>query len=122
MSAKCECGCGQASAATTRLRKAECDECGYVIRVTREWIARGLPLCPCGEPLALRCLEDRCCLPGDAGQAAGLEAWGKAAESERRSMNARKAARLRRRCKCCPRWTARGELYCPDHTSEGMPF
>lgn len=37
---------------TTRLVKAECGGCGYVIRVTRKWIDEaGLPICPtCEEP------------------------------------------------------------------------
>ena len=30
--------------------KAECPECGYIIRVTQKWIDdAGLPTCPCGE-------------------------------------------------------------------------
>ncbi len=34
---------------STRLVKAECPECGYVIRTTRKWIDEaGLPTCPCG--------------------------------------------------------------------------
>ena len=34
---------------TTRMVKAECPECGYVIRTTRKWIDEaGLPVCPCG--------------------------------------------------------------------------
>jgi hypothetical protein len=34
----------------TRLLKAECGECGYIIRVTQKWIDdAGLPTCPCGE-------------------------------------------------------------------------
>ena len=31
---------------TTRMIKAECPECGYIIRTTRKWAAFGLPLCP----------------------------------------------------------------------------
>jgi hypothetical protein len=35
---------------STRLIKAECPGCGYVIRTTRKWIDEaGLPTCPCGE-------------------------------------------------------------------------
>jgi hypothetical protein len=59
MRAKCQCGCGQAPSSTCRERKAECRGCGYVIRVTHKWIATGLPMCPCGEQLECRCLEDR---------------------------------------------------------------
>jgi hypothetical protein len=36
------------SSSTTRLRKAECARCGYVIRVARSWLGRGLPTCACG--------------------------------------------------------------------------
>lgn len=35
---------------STRLVKAECPGCGYVIRTTRKWIEEaGLPTCPCGQ-------------------------------------------------------------------------
>jgi len=34
---------------TTRLIKAECKACGYVIRTSRKWIEEiGLPICKCG--------------------------------------------------------------------------
>ena len=34
---------------STRLVRAECPGCGYVIRTTRKWIEEaGLPTCPCG--------------------------------------------------------------------------
>ena len=36
---------------TCRLRKAQCPDCGYVIRVTRSWMLQGLPVCPCGGRL-----------------------------------------------------------------------
>ena len=31
---------------TTRMIKAECPECGYIIRTTQKWAKVGLPLCP----------------------------------------------------------------------------
>src|SRR6058998_2612709 len=68
---KCLCGCGQAPSSTCRLRKAECRGCGYVIRLTREWIARGLPVCPCGEQMECRCLEDRM-IAGDVSALSGM--------------------------------------------------
>jgi hypothetical protein len=37
----------------TRLLKAGCPECGYVVRVTRKWADVGLPTCPCRNPMAL---------------------------------------------------------------------
>ena len=37
----------------TRLLKAACSECGYTVRVTRTWLAKGSPLCPCNcKPMA----------------------------------------------------------------------
>lgn len=71
--AKCPCGCGQAPADTTRLRKASCG-CGYVIRLSRECIGRGAPGCPCGfGSLEPDCLLDRCYMPGEAGADAAGE-------------------------------------------------
>lgn len=38
----------------TRLLKAYCPKCGYLIRITRKWIAIGLPKCPtCDRRLTL---------------------------------------------------------------------
>jgi uncharacterized paraquat-inducible protein A len=37
--------CGMRS----RMVKAECPRCGYIIRTTRKWMyAVGMPMCPCG--------------------------------------------------------------------------
>jgi hypothetical protein len=36
---------------TTRLRKVACPDCGYTIRVTRSWMQKGLPACPCGQSM-----------------------------------------------------------------------
>lgn len=68
---KCLCGCGQAPSSTCRMRKAECRGCGYVIRVTAVWMAKGLPSCPCGETMEARCLEDRM-VAGDESALSGL--------------------------------------------------
>lgn len=38
------------SVKTSRMRKCEC-ACGYVCRVSRRWLAVGLPTCPCGGRL-----------------------------------------------------------------------
>ncbi len=37
----------------TRLLKAECGECGYVVRITMKWATRGLPACPVCSPLPI---------------------------------------------------------------------
>lgn len=41
---------------TTRLIKCECDNCGYIARVSNKWIDDiGSPLCPCnGEEMSVR--------------------------------------------------------------------
>jgi len=36
---------------TTRLLKVECGQCGYIVRTTEKWLARGTPTCPCGEEM-----------------------------------------------------------------------
>jgi hypothetical protein len=33
----------------TRLIQCVCPNCGYLARITKKWIKKGLPLCPCGE-------------------------------------------------------------------------
>jgi hypothetical protein len=40
-------GKGTASGGS-RMIKCECNECGYVARITRQWIDKGLPTCACG--------------------------------------------------------------------------
>lgn len=35
----------------TRLHRCACPSCGYLARITRQWIAYGLPVCPCGRRL-----------------------------------------------------------------------
>ncbi len=42
---------GQLKKQGTRLLKCECPSCGYLARVTRQWIDVGALTCPCGEAL-----------------------------------------------------------------------
>lgn len=65
------------TAATTRMRKAACPRCGYTIRLSRQWIAAGLPACPVCHPrddvFPLTCPD-----PEDVAVAdpqAALDAW-----------------------------------------------
>lgn len=58
-SPKCDCGCKQAPPETCRTRKVECEACGYPGRVTRSWLERGAPVCPCGGTMHATCLNDR---------------------------------------------------------------
>ena len=37
----------------TRMLKATCGSCGYVIRTTLKWATRGMPTCHCGTKFAL---------------------------------------------------------------------
>ena len=39
------------ASSTCRLRKVQCEECGYTARITRSWLTVGLPGCPCGGEL-----------------------------------------------------------------------
>lgn len=44
---------------STRLLKAECPKCGYIVRVTQKWIDEaGLPTCPCGKRFKLAEVEE----------------------------------------------------------------
>ena len=38
---------------STRLLKAVCPSCGYTVRLTHKWASQGLPVCPCGDHLAI---------------------------------------------------------------------
>lgn len=120
----CGCGCGQAPAETTRLRKAQCPGCGYVIRVTREWIGHGLPECACGVTFSAPCLFDRAQLPDDEGREAWSEVEGRRIEFLIRSERSKKGAAHRRRCKAdgCGSWLAKGALYCRAHAGLDLPF
>lgn len=53
------------TAATTRLRKVECDACGCIARMSRAAIRRsGLPTCGCGVAMTCADIEDAAsCLP-----------------------------------------------------------
>jgi hypothetical protein len=36
---------------TTRMKKLECEECGYIARTTQKWLDVGVPTCPCGTEM-----------------------------------------------------------------------
>ena len=38
----------------TRMLKAECPDCGYLVRLTRKWAEVGMPVCPCGVEFELQ--------------------------------------------------------------------
>jgi hypothetical protein len=124
VAAKCSCGCGQAPAKSCRERKITCPSCGYILRVTRSWIAQGLPVCHCGERFEPCCWEDRQWMPGAEGNVATDALQDQMAKFDLRSVNAKKAILMRRRCKLeeCGRLVGRGELYCASHAAHAMPF
>lgn len=63
----CDCGCGQAPAATTRMRKASCDCGASTIRLSRATLLTVNAQCTsCGYPLLPECLYDRATM-GDHG-------------------------------------------------------
>lgn len=44
----------QKATQATRMLKACCPSCGYTVRLTQKWVAKGLPICgTCGEGFAL---------------------------------------------------------------------
>jgi hypothetical protein len=43
---------------TTRLRKCECPDCGYVARISRTWLAVAIQPCHCGGRLIPTDLDD----------------------------------------------------------------
>lgn len=60
--AKCQCGCGQAPAETTRLRKASCSCGASIIRLSRSALSIVTASCgACGGELSPDCLFDRTC-------------------------------------------------------------
>ena len=121
-------------AATTRLRKVSCEECGYTVRMARSWIAVALPSCPnpdCGAygaPMA-------CADPADAIELGLLDktdlprkAWteicranGWEDEIIRTSPGPRRAPK---RCEHpgCGAFRGAGERYCANHAKQDMPF
>lgn len=36
---------------STRMKKIECPECGYMVRASQKWIDVGVPTCPCGTEM-----------------------------------------------------------------------
>jgi len=36
---------------TTRMFKVICDDCGYTVRISRKWMDKGCPTCPCGQSM-----------------------------------------------------------------------
>lgn len=98
---KCPCNCGQAPAETTRLRKARCAWCGYIIRLSRDCISRGLPTCPCGGTLEPECLYDASAAPGEIGAAAYSELCARDTDSAVRSDNHKRRAIGQHRCPDC---------------------
>jgi len=36
---------------STRMKKIECPECGYMVRASQKWINIGVPTCPCGTKM-----------------------------------------------------------------------
>ena len=43
----------------TRMLKACCPQCGYTIRLTQKWVAKGLPICgTCGEGFVVATTEE----------------------------------------------------------------
>lgn len=44
---------------TTRQLKVECPECGCIVRMTRQWIDKGLPTCACGTDMIESAVKEK---------------------------------------------------------------
>lgn len=122
---KCDCGCGQAPAKTTRLRLCQCT-CGRKIRETREWLTAGPLSCPCGGELEPVCLLDRACLPGMADEIYAELGGRLCVSAVKRDAGILGAMRANARTPCrlegCNRKRAREGVYCHVHADHEMPF
>jgi hypothetical protein len=49
----------------TRLLKAYCPRCGYVVRITRKWADVGLPVCPIDKGMRLNIEGEEGVIPGE---------------------------------------------------------
>jgi hypothetical protein len=138
------------SAATTRMRKVTCPDCGFTVRMARSWMAVGLPSCPCGHAMRPEAPADLalCGLIGQDDVSAVLwtaicreNGWedcivrkGAAYQAWTRSGKDRLDPRRVGAAHCaypgCPRWIADGAERCAaghaQHThlpvAEAMPF
>jgi hypothetical protein len=107
---KCKCGCGQGSAG--RSRKVTCSDGHYSAFVPRSAIAMGVGTCWCGEPLEPTCLDDRCYLPGTAGEAAMVACSGMDTGPARVTVPSAHSASTR--CRACQQFTGKGRgATCP---------
>lgn len=118
---KCPCRCGQAPAETTRLRKASCQWCGYIVRLSRDCISRGLPTCPCGGILEPDCLYDQCAAPGEVGAAAYSELAARETDSAIRSDNHKRRGLGQTRCADCPTFRPFGANHDPSAPADPCP-
>lgn len=82
------------------MRKASCPFCGYTLRVSREWIAHGLPVCPCGAQIEPECLHDRIVAPGAVGELAWSQLRAAQDDSAQRSEYALRRS-PQHRCPTC---------------------
>jgi hypothetical protein len=130
------------------MRKVNCPDCGYTVRMARSWMEVGMPCCPCGTAMALEAIADRawCVLitaddvPGPLWtQICRENRWtgainrkGAAAKAFQRSEleAGGVAARIQQaKPQCsypgCAKWTAHGAEFCPHHdhaASVAAPF
>lgn len=108
---KCGCGCGQG--AVGRSRKVTCPLQHFSAFVPRSAIEQGVGTCWCGDPLEPTCLNDRCYLPGPAGEAAmelasGILGGGK---PDRKSGFGANGGQ----CRSCKKFTGKGPDACCPH-------
>ena len=129
------------SSSTCRLRKVSCPDCGYVVRMTRSWMAQGFPQCPCGGMMQPDSPADLAFLGMIGPDDMGLAAWNaicrengwaitrNAGTAKQHGSGMALAERVAPCEQCeypgCGRWVKHGETHCKDHSetlAEATPF
>lgn len=107
---RCSCGCGQAPETTSRMRKLECSRCGYIVRVSRTHLERGLPTCPCGMELEPHCLWDRATAGDERAESEAMHAC-----LSRFGVPGYRSTRVRTqaRCTACRKFVSNPRAACP---------
>lgn len=115
-----------------RQRKVHCERCGFIAYASRRALQRsGLPVCGCGEPMALANLRDRYAIEPDAveselhgyGRAAYVAGMREIGETPERESGGRygHGGAGQHRCEWeggyCTKYS--GGRYCPEHSNAG---
>jgi hypothetical protein len=102
------------TAATTRLRKVECDLCGCIARMSRAAIRKsGLPTCGCGQKMTCADLEDAAtCLPERELLIQPVYVEARELETRRAMRDNKRVAGAKHQCHSCKAFIAHPKALC----------